>query len=389
MLLAPDCSRNAVLPFIPVSFVTDDVDFSEWPNHSHRIGGARFDERFAVDSQQRHRLRRLPRSNSHKFEPEYPAALPHALDVAEWEIKLELLAAHLFNLIVTTVSIVTTNPRHFLYPLNPKAGYTLGLPGRQLSTSRENFLSTLDYERLDEWGVAQNAATLQVDDFIWVHFALPHSAICAVGRVAHTPRWNRNWGRYSVKIRWDADLTKRLIKNPIPLAAHGQVPYSSVTAANARTTKVLDQWLKGKIPASFKKQQEDVRFRTSDVVQRLGQSQFRAELMRAYDNSCAVTGCSVDEVLQAAHIRPVRTQGNHAVTNGLLLRADIHNLFDRGLLTINNRYIVEINSSLRDVPEYGTLHQTKLTVIPKRPNDRPDKALLQEHRDFFLALHTE
>jgi len=281
------------------------------------------------------------------------------------------------------------NVRHFLYPLNPKAGYTLGFPGRQLSTSRENFLLTLDYERLDEWGVAQNAAILQVDDFIWVHFALPYSSISAVGRVAHTPRWNGNWDRYAVKIRWDADLTNRLIKNPIPLAAHGQVPYKSVTAANARTSRILDEWLKGKISASFEKQQEDVRFRTSEVVQRLGQNQFRAELMRAYNNSCAVTGCSVDEVLQAAHIRPVRTQGNHAVTNGLLLRADIHNLFDRGLLTITNRYIVEVHSSLLDFADYKGLHKKRLSVVPKRAHERPDKTRLLEHRDFFRSLHSD
>lgn len=280
---------------------------------------------------------------------------------------------------------MSSKPSHFLYPLNPDAGFAVKRNGQNLPTSRSNFFSRLDYRTLEEWGVAHNALRLQINDFVWVHFALPDSAIYAVGRVAKTARWKEEWGRYAIKIRWDKELTERLRTNPIPLAAHGQVPYSGVTAANGRTATVLSRWLGGKVSKSTRLRDERVTFRVALVDQRTGQPQFRGELMRAYNNTCAVTGCTVEEVLQAAHIRPVRTRGSHSVSNGLLLRADIHNLFDRGLITIDRNYVVQLDESLQCTAEYKRLHNRKLKVVPKNMSDRPNKLLLAEHRRLFTA----
>jgi len=272
---------------------------------------------------------------------------------------------------------------HWLYPLNPEAGFGLQRAGQLLPTSRSNFFKQLDFRKLEEWGVSQNAFKLQINDLIWVHFALPDSAIYAVGKVVTTARWHVDWEKYSFKIRWDKNLTERLKNNPIPLSAHGQIPYAGVTAANEQTTKVLNRWLSGKVTKEQKNHDEKVRFRTAQVEQRIGQPQFRAKLMRAYNNKCAVTGCAVDEVLQAAHIRPVRKSGSHTCANGLLLRADIHNLFDRGLLTIDKNYVIHLDQSLHRSSEYKSLHGRKLKVIPSEAADRPSKELLQEHRIFF------
>jgi len=272
---------------------------------------------------------------------------------------------------------------HYLYPLNPKTGYQLDGKGKTLPTSRENFFKLLDYRVLSEWGVSKSAGALKENDLIWVHFALPDSAIYAVGCVAHTAKWKSEWKKHAIKIRWDKTLTEKLQGSPIPLSAHGQVPYAAVTAANEKTTRVLNHWLKGKLSKSVTDHNEKVRFRTIEVDQRVGQQAFRFELLRAYNNTCAVTGCTVDEVLQAAHIRPVRSRGNHSPKNGLLLRADIHNLFDRGLLTIDGKYRVILDSSLRGSREYKSLHSRLLAVIPLRVTDRPSKALLEEHRRFF------
>jgi hypothetical protein len=52
--------------------------------------------------------------------------------------------------------------------------------------------------------------------------------------------------------------------------------------------------------------------------------------LRAYGGKCAISGCSEAGVLQAAQILAVRKGGGHALHNGLLLRADLHNLFDLG-----------------------------------------------------------
>src|SRR5205823_2979542 len=65
---------------------------------------------------------------------------------------------------------------------------------------------------------------------------------------------------------------------------------------------------------------------------RQGQFAFRAALIEAYGGRCAMTGCDILEVLEAAHIVPYRGPSTNAVSNGLLLRADIHTLFDLGLI---------------------------------------------------------
>lgn len=278
---------------------------------------------------------------------------------------------------------MSTGKNHFLYPLNPKTGYQLAGKGKKLSTSRENFFKLLDYRVLSEWGVSKSASELKKGDFIWVHFAAPDSALFAVGRVVKTAIWKSDWDKYAIKIRWDKGLTERLKTSPIPLSAYGQVPYYSVLAANAKTGRLLESWLKGKVSSAVVKHDAKVRFRTAEVEQRVGQPEFRAALLRAYSNTCAVTGCTVNEVLQAAHIRPVTNSGSHSLKNGLLLRADVHNLFDQGLLTIDGRYQVILNESIRGSKTYRTFHGKKLVMIPSNPTERPSKKLLEEHRVLF------
>jgi predicted restriction endonuclease len=72
---------------------------------------------------------------------------------------------------------------------------------------------------------------------------------------------------------------------------------------------------------------QDARERTfAAIVRRRGQSRFRRSLLRAYTGQCAVTACDAQETLEAAHILPYRGQRTNHVTNGLLLRADLHSL---------------------------------------------------------------
>lgn len=72
-----------------------------------------------------------------------------------------------------------------------------------------------------------------------------------------------------------------------------------------------------------------------EIVQRRGQSDFRASLLHAYEGRCAVTGCDAASALEAAHVMPyLGPQWNH-VSNGLLLRADIHTLFDLDLIGVD------------------------------------------------------
>jgi putative restriction endonuclease len=85
-------------------------------------------------------------------------------------------------------------------------------------------------------------------------------------------------------------------------------------------------------PDSF----EDQRDRAMRAIRiRRGQPRFREELMNAYEGRCAITGCAIADVLEAAHITPYAGSQDNHVSNGLLLRADLHTLFDCGLIAID------------------------------------------------------
>lgn len=281
---------------------------------------------------------------------------------------------------------MSVNPEisHYLYPLNPKSkeGFVLRRGGKQVPTSRDGFFEVLDYDSLDKWGVAKNASKIQIGDMIWVHFALPHSELGAVGRVEREAKWQPQWGRDAIWIRWDKELTEELNRSPIPLSVYRQVPQFSATTAKSRTANVLNRWLATKRTPEAKSRDAKVRFRTAEVEQRVGQPEFRAELMLAYGNRCAVSGCETPEALQAAHIRPVKSSGSHSVSNGILLRADLHNLFDRGLLTISNRYVIRIDPEVRRDTTYRKFHGKKLQVLPEVTTKRPSRTLLQKHYEF-------
>ena len=81
---------------------------------------------------------------------------------------------------------------------------------------------------------------------------------------------------------------------------------------------------------------EDARKRIKrTIIERRGQKKFRNSLLSAYDGKCAITDCSIRDVLEAAHIVPYRGPDTDEIANGLLLRADLHTLFDCQLLAVN------------------------------------------------------
>ncbi len=117
------------------------------------------------------------------------------------------------------------------------------------------------------------------------------------------------------------------------------------------------------------------------IVARQGQGKFRGGLLRAYDSTCAVTGCVEEEVLEAAHIKPHLGPHTNSVTNGLLLRADIHTLFDRSLLSFDSASSppkVVVAPSVRE-PAYRLLHGKPLRP-PIDPSFAPNTAALLGHR---------
>lgn len=131
--------------------------------------------------------------------------------------------------------------------------------------------------------------------------------------------------------------------------------------------------------------EEDRRKRVSaSIVVREGRGAFRSALEAAYGNHCAITGVSAP-VLDAAHIRPYRgTQSDHPA-NGLLLRTDLHTLFDKHLLTIEydggDGYLVRVSDEITE-EMYRSLDGSPLAAVPQSLDARPNPDLLLEHNQL-------
>jgi hypothetical protein len=114
------------------------------------------------------------------------------------------------------------------------------------------------------------------------------------------------------------------------------------------------------------------------IKTRRGQTTFRQALVNAYDGRCAITGCAVLDVLEAAHITPYLGPHTNHVTNGILLRADLHTLFDLHLIAINPGSLeIIVDPRLRS-SDYADLHQKKI-VLPSNRNDKPSEKALKQH----------
>ncbi|WP_413458139.1 HNH endonuclease [Herbaspirillum huttiense] len=117
------------------------------------------------------------------------------------------------------------------------------------------------------------------------------------------------------------------------------------------------------------------------IKRRRGQTEFRDKLLAAYRKQCAVTRCRVEGLLEAAHIRPHSAEVNYSVTNGLLLRADIHTLFDLKLLFIDSQLKVRLAPALI-ASEYKALDGKEI-VHPNSPSEMPNRDALGERFQEF------
>ncbi|CRM12936.1 HNH endonuclease [Pseudomonas sp. 58 R 12] len=113
------------------------------------------------------------------------------------------------------------------------------------------------------------------------------------------------------------------------------------------------------------------------IVRRRGQPKFRTELLEAYEGRCAVTGCAVEAVLEAAHIKSYAGEKTNHVTNGILLRADIHTLYDLGKLKIDEKGVIHLSGDLKD--STYEVHDGKKISLPRGSKKAPNtKALKQK-----------
>jgi len=123
------------------------------------------------------------------------------------------------------------------------------------------------------------------------------------------------------------------------------------------------------------------------VRPRLGQGTFRVAVTGAYGGACAVTLEHSLPVLEAAHIRPYGEEGTHEVSNGLLLRADLHRLFDAGYVTVTPEHRFVVSRRLEQEWSNGRAYyamEGREIALPGRITDRPDPELLRWHNDHVF-----
>lgn len=116
-----------------------------------------------------------------------------------------------------------------------------------------------------------------------------------------------------------------------------------------------------------------------EIVLRRGQPAYRQALIEAYGGRCAITGCDVPEVLEAAHILPYRGPETNHIHNGLLLRGDIHTLFDLGQITVDEELLTVLVDPALRATAYGEFHGKPLN-LPSDSSKRPSTAALRHHR---------
>ena len=130
---------------------------------------------------------------------------------------------------------------------------------------------------------------------------------------------------------------------------------------------------------------EDARSRiNTSIVRRQGQPQFRKSLLKAYNSRCVITGCDAEQALEAAHIIPYLGPNTNHPSNGLLLRSDIHMLFDLHLLSIHPETMtVLIDSSL-----INTCYREfagKCLQSPSNKAFEPNTEAIKQHYKIFRA----
>jgi putative restriction endonuclease len=132
--------------------------------------------------------------------------------------------------------------------------------------------------------------------------------------------------------------------------------------------------------------QEPIRYGSEYLTRaRLGQGSFRVLVTDAYHRRCAVTNEKTLPALEAAHIKSYRQDGPHRISNGLLLRADVHRLFDDGYVTLDQklRFVVSqrVREQFENGREYYRYHGARLQNLPDSLSDQPSPEFVRWHNE--------
>jgi putative restriction endonuclease len=200
----------------------------------------------------------------------------------------------------------------------------------------------------------------------------------------------------------DPTIGCSILAEPFFFPKHDWIPVPSDWAMNIVQGKTYDTtqesgaalWAEVQARLSMLKSpsevsQEQPQYGTDYLTRaRLGQGAFRVLVTEAYEKRCAISGERTLPVLQASHIKPFASEGPNRVCNGLLLRSDLHILFDRGYLTLTPNLQVEVSKRIKEEfengREYYAYQGKQLAIMPQPLVDRPATEFLRWHNDHVF-----
>ncbi len=161
--------------------------------------------------------------------------------------------------------------------------------------------------------------------------------------------------------------------------------YSTEDLEGRRLWNAIQDAFAGDVVSSDMSEQPQARYGEPVLVRpRLGQGAFRILVTDSYRRRCAISGERTLPALDAAHIRPFADGGPHEASNGILLRRDIHSLFDLGYVTVTPVAKFEVSKRIREEYENGrhyyALHGTSI-ALPDNVQKWPSKAALTWHNE--------
>jgi hypothetical protein len=219
---------------------------------------------------------------------------------------------------------------------------------------------------------------LQVDDLVWIRESLPLAAFIGVGTVATEPvQKDRTW---YYEIKFDVARCHDMTAAPHHIEMDKRVIGPPADAGRTCSTAAVSRREVESSRAQHRKTAPDSRGRRearTASVSRATHLCLREMRRNRIRRACCSAG--------SAHPQGYDGGTNNQVTNGLLLRADVHNLFDLGLLWVSDTYKVQLDPTLRQ-GEYGTLHGKKLR-LPLAKSDWPSTGALAAHREQ-IAMRT-
>jgi putative restriction endonuclease len=103
-----------------------------------------------------------------------------------------------------------------------------------------------------------------------------------------------------------------------------------------------------------------------------------------------MTGERTEPALEASHIKPYRERGPNRVNNGLLLRADLHQIFDAGYITITPQYVIEVSRRIKEEfangRDYYALHGRKIINLPAEVPQQPSRDFVLWHNEHVFRV---